>query len=536
MKNKAAVKATAIVCAAALIIPILYANAEYKEDDIKTVVNEAIEWKEGNDNPFYSIGTYSSDLYVTALSRLGKNYDYSAYLSGLDSAAAGYGSESNVADMQRTVLAAMASGGEAGNLGGRDMLADSTYYRNASAPIDRDGIDGFAWALVALDTYEYEVPDWALTNRNDMISSLLAHQNTDGGFDDSVYQTSAAIIALAPYYETSGAYTITQTQTGYVLDLSPKDAVDKAVEYLSGKQTNYGDFGDLKSTAVTIMALDAIGINPNSDRRFEAKKGNAIDGLLLYRRSDGGFASDLKGSDGEGTSLALCALTSYLRFAQGKPDFFRFNNYDYVVLDINSSSNSGNDNNSSVSSGTAPSAASSSSASSSKTTTKTGTTSKTKSTIAPAKSTTPAKTMQPTKTASPAQSPSATAKAKATKKPALVGPAEMPGPIQEGEDNTSSSINSSSDTHKTSAGTIAAGIVICLLLLAAAAAVAVLYFARVNKLSGNIPLAKFIPFFKEEKKDKEYRAKKHRKTEQRRRFDEHEKFKKRRRFEERRKY
>ena len=51
----------------------------------------------------------------------------------------------------------------------------------------------------------------------DIVTSKYERQ-----FDDSVYSTAIAITALAPYCETSGAYTITQNQTGYVLDLSLK--------------------------------------------------------------------------------------------------------------------------------------------------------------------------------------------------------------------------------------------------------------------------------------------------------------------------
>ena len=72
----------------------------------------------------------------------------------------------------------------------------------------------------------------------DIVTSKYERQ-----FDDSVYSTAVAITALAPYYETSGAYTITQNQTGYVIDLSPKDAVEDALNYLSAEQDKDGDWG-----------------------------------------------------------------------------------------------------------------------------------------------------------------------------------------------------------------------------------------------------------------------------------------------------
>ena len=280
-------KIIAVLCAAALTVPALCVNAEYKESDLKDAVKDAIEWKDKNDNPFYSIGTNSSNLYIMALNRMGKSYDYASYLSGLDGISAGYGSEHNASDMQRTAIATACSGGDAQNVGGRDLIADSTYYRDATAPIDKEGVNGYSWALIALDSNDYQTPEWAIKNRNDIIAGMLSHQNTNGSFDDDVYATASAITALAPYYETSGAYTITQNQTGYTIDLSPRDAVDSALNYLSENQTKDGDWGDLRSTAMTVIALDTMGIDSDGDDRFTARKGTALDGLMSYHEKDG---------------------------------------------------------------------------------------------------------------------------------------------------------------------------------------------------------------------------------------------------------
>ena len=105
-------------------------NAETSESDIKSAIEKAIEWKADKDSPFYGIGSYSSDFYIMALNRMGKNYDYSRYLAGLDGVAAGYGEEHNASSMQRTVLATIASGGDPRNVGGRDLVADGIYYRD----------------------------------------------------------------------------------------------------------------------------------------------------------------------------------------------------------------------------------------------------------------------------------------------------------------------------------------------------------------------------------------------------------------------
>ena len=326
-------KIMAAVLCTSMLFPTVCVNAETSESDIKSAIEKAIEWKADKDSPFYGIGSYSSDFYIMALNRMGKNYDYSRYLAGLDGVAAGYGEEHNASSMQRTVLATIASGGDPRNVGGRDLVADGIYYRDNVSPLGKEGVNGYSWGLIALDSKSFETPEWALSNRNDILAGILSHQNTNGSFDDSVYSTAVAVTALAPYYETSGAYTITQNQTGYVIDLSPKDAVEDALNYLSAEQDKDGDWGDLESTAMTVIALDTLGVNADSDGRFVAKNGSAVDGLMQYQQKDGGFSTGKGKSNSEATSLAVCALTSHLRKLQNKATFFNFDVNDSVVFE-----------------------------------------------------------------------------------------------------------------------------------------------------------------------------------------------------------
>lgn len=493
----------AVLCTA-MLMPTICVNAEYKESDLKSAVDKAIDWKDSNDSPLYGIGTSSADLYIIALNRLGKSYDYNAYLAGLDGVAAGYGEESNASDMQRTAVATIAAGGNPMYVGGRDLIADSTYFRDSTAPLGREGVNGYSWALIALDAKDYETPDWALQNRNDIIVGILSHQNTDGSFDGSVYDTASAITALAPYCETSGAYTITQNQTGYTFDISPADAVDNALKYLSNEQDREGDWGDLRSTAMSVIALGAMDIDADNDDRFTAKKGSAVDGLMSFQKRNGGFAMNNNTADGEATSLALCALTSQLRYMEKKAPLFRMSINDTISF-------------ATASPATAKPAATN------KTTATKRPTATNKATTKPTATKKPSNTMKPTRTALPADaSPRPSSSPRATRRPALVGPVNIAGPMPSftPEPETEENGNERGTVSNFTEAVIA---VVVLLILCGAG---VLWY--LNK-KGKINIKALLNRGKKKVK-KLYKAKKHRRTEEHRRFEQRGKYKIRKKY------
>lgn len=514
-------KIAALLCVAAMLVPSLCINAEYKENTLIRTINSAIEWKNEYDSPFYSIGTNSSNLYITALHRMGENYDYESYLNGLDGVAASYGAEHNAADMQRTVLAVMSSGGDAQFVGGRDLVADSTFFRSATASLEKDGPDSYSWALIALDSGDYEVPDWAAQSRNDIIAALLSYQNGDGSFGSGVQSTATAVTALAPYIESAGAYTITQKQTGWTIDLSPFDAVQGALAYLSETQRKDGDWGNLNATAMVIIALDSVGIDCETNSYFSARSGNALDGLMSYRNNDGGFSYDEMKSDGEATSYALCALVSHLGYRQGSAGLFKLNAGDTVSLTAPEST-------------TAPSTDTDTS-NTQETPQRPTVTARPATTPRPAvtQPPTPRNTMRPTRTAAPAPSVSPTTRTvstpRPTRRPALVGPVEMPGPMPTSTPEPDIRAEGGGETlHKSAAGLVTAIVLTAIALLLIAAFVTLTLLKKKGKLKSDSIFGKLIGVKKEP--EKEYSAKSHTRTE------EHRKFEKRERYKERLKY
>lgn len=527
-------KLAAFLCAAVMVFPSVSISADYDEDNLIDAINDAIEWKDEYDSPFYSVGTNNSNLYITALHRLGKSYDYASYLSGLDGIAAGYGAEHNAADMQKTVLAVISSDGDAQNVGGRDLVADSTYNRDTSAPLTKDGCDSLSWALIALEAGGYEVPDGAAESKDKIIASLLSYQNGDGSFGNGVLSTSAAVTALAPYIETSGAYTITQNQTGWTIDLSPSEAVENALAYLSEAQMKDGDWGNLNATAMAVIALDSVGVDCETSPYFSARDGNAIDGLMSYKNNDGGFSYDEMKSDGEATSYALCALASHLGFKQGRAGFFRLDAGDTISLTAPTPTQAPSQGQ--TSSGTSSNNTSTSRPTATQRPTVTARPASTPRAVSTPRSVVPKNTMRPTRTAAPAPSTSPMPRStvrptqRPTRRPALVGPVEIPGPMptETPHPDIRDEGGSVQTLRKPGAGTVVAIVLSAIALLLIAAFVTLAALKKKGQLRNDSFLGKLMGA-KPESVEK-HPPKTHRRTEEHRKFEQRERYKERLKF------
>ena len=207
-------------------------------------------------------------------------------------------------DYSRVIVALSAVGMDATDVDGYDLTAPLADFVN----VKWQGMNGPIWALIALDSGNYEVPkrtaDYAYgtltpeeTNRQNsrqrMINFILANQFDNGGWNlqpkdnggsgynavSDVDITGMAMIALAPY----------QKQT------KVKKAIERAITYLSKQQKADGGFGsrgtvNSESCTQVICALTACGVNPNADKRFVKNGKSVIDGLMsFYDEKAGGF-------------------------------------------------------------------------------------------------------------------------------------------------------------------------------------------------------------------------------------------------------
>lgn len=206
----------------------------------------------------------------------------------------------------RVALAVTAIGKDPRNVGGHNLLTalnDVTY-------VNKQGVNGPIWALLALDSKNYDAP-----GREALITSILGQQFEDGGWavtpegstpatTADVDMTAMAIQALAPYYNTRK---------------DVKNAVDKALICLSGKQLGDGRFQswgttNSESAAQVVVALSALGIDADKDTRFVKSGNSALDGLLSFAVKTGGFGHDDNVVNQMATEQAYYALAAYDRF------------------------------------------------------------------------------------------------------------------------------------------------------------------------------------------------------------------------------
>ncbi len=220
-------------------------------------------------------------------------------------------------DNSRVILGLTSAGYDVTNVAGHNLLeglTDMSYVK-------KQGINGPIWALIAFDSHDYEIPEGGDVSREKLIETILAAQHTDGGWSLSAAvgspsdpdMTGMAIQALAPYYDKNDEV---------------KTAVDEALGFLSETQHANGGFGSIdgkctESCAQVIVALTALGINPEEDDRFIKNGMSAVDAMCLFAVEGGGFAHVPNGKlNGMATEQGQYALAAYFRMISGQTSLY----------------------------------------------------------------------------------------------------------------------------------------------------------------------------------------------------------------------
>lgn len=229
-------------------------------------------------------------------------------------------------DNSRLIVALSAIGKDATCVGDWNLIApydDFNWIKN-------QGINGTIWALIALDSNNYQTTDPNI--RQQCINQILDMELETGGwplasgkFDNDI--TAMALQALYPYRN--------QPEVAA--------AAERAFNYLSEIQLNtggflYGSAETSESAAQVIVACTTWGINPDTDSRFIKNGKSVVDNLLSYYvEADAMFAHQGNSSNAMATDQACYALVAYNRFINGKNSLYNysdvvFDNKDTVVL------------------------------------------------------------------------------------------------------------------------------------------------------------------------------------------------------------
>ncbi len=226
-------------------------------------------------------------------------------------------------EYSRVILGLTAAGYDAGNVAGYDLVAPLSDLENVAW----QGINGPIWALIALDSHDYDVRQASdgkmQATRQNLIGAILEGQLGDGGWSISGFSadpdmTAMALMALTPYYVDGGTWSV------YGENVTVRQVVDQALETLSSLQDASGGYvsynePNSESCAQVLTALAGLGIDPEKDARFQKNGRSVLDALLSYEDGSGGFShTPGSGVNGMSCEQAYYALAAYSRYLNGQ--------------------------------------------------------------------------------------------------------------------------------------------------------------------------------------------------------------------------
>lgn len=237
-----------------------------------------------------------------------------------------------ITDIERLAIAATAIGIDPENVDGKGFNLIEKIYNSEDRKMATESVDsltfqgnnGIIFALIALDSKAYGVPNSAKWTREKLVAELVKYQKPDGSWSletsttgsTSIDITAMALTSLARYRDKPNA----------------KIAIDKAVAFLAKEQDPTGGFNEgfvggitSEATSQVIIALTANGIDPRSEK-FTKNGINLLDHLLGFKAENGGFKhiAEDQTSNSMATEQALQALVAVDLFLKGEGALYQF--------------------------------------------------------------------------------------------------------------------------------------------------------------------------------------------------------------------
>lgn len=221
-------------------------------------------------------------------------------------------------EYSRVILAVTAIGRDPADVGGFNMLQPLADFEQTVF----QGINGPIFALLALDSGNYEIPENTVgstqATRDLYVDYIINAQLENGGWslmggEAEIDVTAMALQALAKYQDRKDV----------------AEAVEKGLAVLSERQNDQGGYQynaaesvSSESVSQVIVALAELGIALD-DSKFVKNGNTLLDALMQFQQEDGGFAHLMDGeTDLLATEQAFYALVAANRVAQGESSLY----------------------------------------------------------------------------------------------------------------------------------------------------------------------------------------------------------------------
>ena len=269
-------------------------------------------------------GSVGGDWLIFGLARSGVKVPqkyFDAYYENVEAAVReknGVLSDRKYTEYSRTVLALTAIGKNPADVAGFDLLKPLADFEQ----VTRQGINGTIFALLALDSGNYEIPENPDANvqatRQMYVDELLTRELPDGGWtltggEPDVDITAMTLQALAKYRDQADVTAAVERGLAVLSSLQEPDG-----GYVSWGSSNS------ESVAQVIVALTELGV-PLDDERFTKNGITVEDALLRFAQENGAFVHVRDGSggdDGMATEQAFYALAAIHRAETGETTLY----------------------------------------------------------------------------------------------------------------------------------------------------------------------------------------------------------------------
>lgn len=287
------------------------------------------------------VNTLSGEWSVLAMARDGYLTDYArnAYLTELYKTLQdkkGILHHVKYTEYSRVVIALSALNISPTSVNGYNLLEPLADFKKVSG----QGINGSSFALIALDTKKYEIPELkngkTQTTRDALIADILGREIEGGGWalsgniaDPDV--TAMTIQSLVPYMSRNDV----------------NAAVNRGIEKLAALQDADGGYSsdfisesgnpvkNLESSAQVVIALSAVDASLIQQEKFMKNGKTLLDELLRYQKEDGSFCHVIgEKSDAMATDQGTLALLAWSRAMNGQTRL-------YDMTDLGSSQEGG---------------------------------------------------------------------------------------------------------------------------------------------------------------------------------------------------